>query len=155
MRELSASLSVKAPAGFTIGFLTDYVCQTCEKEGSGRFPVRFTITEVAGLTLERNVTVQVQYEFKGDALPPELEVRWDPDSRLYPRFSGKVRCESADETSCRMTIGGSYEVPGGIVGQLFDAMIGVRIARGTLANLLEQFRYAAESDYSARTDYYD
>jgi hypothetical protein len=40
-----------------------------------------------------------------------------------------------------------------MAGQLFDAVVGVRIAHGTLEELLERFRAAIEADYQQRTEY--
>jgi hypothetical protein len=52
-----------------------------------------------------------------------------------------------------MTIDGTYDAPGGVAGQLFDAVLGVRIAHGTLEELLNNFRDAIETDYRTRTEY--
>lgn len=153
MRELSVSTPVKAPAGFTVAFLTEYVTDTCGVEGKTLLPMRFTLTQLAGLTLERDVNVRVEYAIKDDGSPAEMQISWDPDAKLFPRFEGKVNCEPTGEKTCLMTIAGNYDAPGGVAGQLFDAIVGVRIAQGTLERLLAQFRDAAEADYMRRTAY--
>jgi hypothetical protein len=151
MRELSVSIDVKAPSGFAVAFLNTYVRDLGEGRDDATIPLRYTIKQLAGLKLERDVTVRVEY------LPaPEgaqLTVAWEPDKSLFPSFEGTLTTESTGECACRMTIAGTYDVPGGMAGQLFDAVVGVRIAHGTIEELLDRFRTAIEADYQQRTEY--
>jgi hypothetical protein len=151
VRELEASVPVKAPSGFAIAFLNTYVREV-GGDADGNLPMRYTVTQLAGLTLERDVTVRVDYH----TLPNEsahLHICWEPDASLFPSFQGTLHADATGERTCTLHIAGTYEVPGGMAGQLFDNVIGVRIAHGSLEQLLEQFREAIENDYKKRMEY--
>lgn len=152
VRELTVSTDVKAPSGFAVAFLNTYVKDLGPGQGDAVMPLRYTIQQLGGLTLERDVTVRVEYAAQ-DGGPAQLEIAWEPDGTLFPSFSGKLHTDATGETTCAMTIDGNYDAPGGMPGQLFDAVLGVRIARGTIEELLSQFREAIEADYKRRTEY--
>jgi hypothetical protein len=153
MRELSASIAVRAPSGFALAFLNTFVTDLGVGAADPIMPMRYTVTQLAGLTLERDVTVRVEYVPQpGDEIAL-LNIAWEPDATLFPSFKGTLRAANTGERECVLSIEGMYDVPGGVAGQLFDAVIGVRIAYGTLEGLLVQFRDAIEEDYKKRTDY--
>jgi hypothetical protein len=153
VRELSASIPVKAPPGFALAFLSTYVRDLYGSSADSTMPMRYTLTQLAGLTLERDVTVRVEYVAQPNDAPADLYICWEPDASLFPSFDGMLKADPAGEGSCTLSIAGTYDVPGGVAGQLFDAVIGVRIAVGTLDQLLAQFRDAIEEDYKKRMEY--
>jgi hypothetical protein len=152
VRELSASISVKAPAGFALAFLNTYVRDLAGADGDSVLQMRYTVTQLAGLTLERDVTVRVEYvtQPSGGA---ELNICWDPDAGLFPSFCGTLRAHATSAEGCDLKLDGTYDVPGGMAGQLFDAVLGVRIAQGTLDQLLAEFRDKIEADYRKRMEF--
>jgi hypothetical protein len=152
VRELSVTLPVKAPSGFALGFLNTYVTDLAGSASEGVLPLHYTVTHLAGLTLERDVSVRVDYVAKPVG-PAVLNICWEPDKSLFPRFSGTLSSEPDGERACKLTIAGEYDAPGGVAGQLFDAVIGVRIAHGTIEQLLMRFRDAIEEDYKKRMEY--
>src|SRR5665213_573635 len=113
--------------------------------------MRYTVTQLAGLVLERDVTVRVEY-IPHPQQGAHLRICWEPDATLFPSFQGTLHAEDTTLKACTLTIAGTYDVPGGAAGQLFDAVIGVRIANGTLEQLLERFRNAIERDYEKRME---
>jgi hypothetical protein len=153
VRDLSASIPVKAPSGFALAFLNTYVREIGGSGEDSILPMRYTVTQLAGLTLERDVTVRVEYFPQPHDAPALLQICWEPDATLFPSFKGMVHADATGEKTCTLLIAGTYDVPGGMAGQLFDAVIGVRIAHGTLEQLLEQFRDAIEADYNERMEY--
>ena len=153
MRELSASIQVKAPSGFALAFLNTYVRDLGGAGSDSIMPMRYTVTHLAGLTLERDVTVRVEYIPQPGDAPAHLNIAWEPDASLFPSFKGTLHAAAAGAERCTLLIAGTYHAPGGVAGQLFDAAIGVRIAHGTLEQLLEQFRDAIEDDYKKRMEY--
>jgi hypothetical protein len=153
VRDLSAAVPVQAPSGFAIAFLNTYVREFNQAGGNPAMPLRYVVSQLAGLTLEHDVTIRVEYVPQPGDAPADLYVCWDPDAGLYPSFRGALHAEPAGEKACTLSITGNYDVPGGVAGQLFDAVIGVRIAHGTLEQLLEQFRTAIEEDYKKRMEY--
>jgi len=151
VRELSASISVRAPAGFALAFLNTYVRELGGDDAT--MPLRYTLSQLAGVTLERDVTVRVEYVPQPDDAPALLYICWEPDASLFPSFEGTLRAQATGERSCTLSIVGTYDAPGGMAGQLFDAVVGVRIAHGTLEQLLARFRDAIEDDYKQRMSY--
>jgi hypothetical protein len=149
VRELSSSISVKAPAGFALAFLNTYVRDLVGAHGDSILPMRYTLTQMAGLTLERAVAVRVEYVAKPNA-EAELNICWEPDATLFPSFTGTLNASAIDAATCELVLAGTYDAPGGVAGQLFDAVIGVRIAQGTLDQLVAQFRDVIEADYRKR-----
>jgi hypothetical protein len=153
VRELSASIPVKAPSGFALAFLNTYVRDLNGGDADSTLPMRYTVSQLAGLTLERDVSVRVEYMPQPDDAPALLRICWEPDASLFPSFDGMLHAAATGEYTCTLSMTGTYNVPGGMAGQLFDAVVGVRIAGGTLEQLLEQFRDAIEDDYKRRTEY--
>ncbi len=152
MRELTVSVDVKAPSGFAVAFLSTYVEDLGRGQDGAVMPLRYTIEQLGGLKLERDVTVRVEYRPE-EGGPAHLDIAWEPDGSLFPSFSGTLYTDATGDKTCSMRIDGTYDAPGGVPGQLFDAVVGVRIARGTIEELLAQFRDAIEADYQRRTEY--
>jgi len=153
VRELSASIPVRTPSGFAIAFLNTYIGELGGEGEKATMPLRHTITQLAGLTLERDVVVEVEYLPKSIGATAELRIAWEPDASLFPSFEGMLRAQVTGPNDCILSLEGTYDAPGGVAGQLFDAVIGVRIAHGTLEDLLAQLRDAIEADYRTRTEY--
>jgi hypothetical protein len=153
VRELNASVPVKAPSGFALAFLNTYVRDRAGVDGDACLPLRYSLTHLAGLTLERDVAVRLEYVLQGEDVPATLDIAWEPDASLFPSFKGALRADETGKSSCMLIIDGKYDAPGGMAGQLFDAVLGVRIAQGTLVELLEQFRDAIEVDYKKRMEF--
>jgi uncharacterized membrane protein len=121
--------------------------QTSGAELALRFPLPRLFVD--GLTVEKKVSVQLQY-MAGTGNHP-LTIAWQPvGSGPVPSFEGTLAAAPDTETACRLTIAGSYTPPGGIAGIVFDQLIGVRIANATVSALLDQFRSAIEADYMIR-----
>jgi hypothetical protein len=150
---MSASVPVKAPSGFALAFLNTYVLDLAGENGQSTLPMRYTITQLAGLTLERDVTVRVAYVLQPNNAPAQLDIAWDPDASMFPCFKGTLQAVGTGDETCTLTIDGQYDAPGGVAGQLFDAVIGARIAHGTLVQMLEQFRDQIEDDYKKRMEF--
>jgi len=153
VRELSSSVPVKAPSGFALAFLNGYIRDRAGVDCDACLPLRYTLTHLAGLTLERDVGVRVEYVLQPDDAPATLDIAWEPDASLFPSFKGTLHAEATGKADCTLIIDGEYDAPGGVAGQLFDAMVGVRIAEGTIVQLLEQFREAIEDDYKKRMEF--
>lgn len=154
MRELSASTPVAAPAGFSIAFLDEYIRDNAAPGGAAVLTLRYPLQRFAGgLVLEREVAVEVGYEPAAGDEPASLAIAWRPEgTTLFPTFAGRVDAAEAGQQRCTLTISGTYDVPLGVAGALFDAVVGVRIAEGTLHGLLAELRGQIETDYRRRID---
>ena len=153
MRELAVSTPVMAPSTFALAFLHAYIQ---EQAGSGqpRLSLRFPLQRLfGGLVLEREVTVQLTYDRHAPDGGAHLNIHWQPeDSSMFPSFDGRIEAQPDSPKTSVLRIVGTYDVPLGVPGALFDAVVGVRIARGTLEGLLAEFRKLIEDDYFARTE---
>ena len=151
MRDLSASIDMNAPAGFTVAFLNSHIAERAAAGGEPQLHLKYPLKLAAGLVLERDVTVHVNYEPQTDLAPAQLAIGWHPDeTALFPTFHGSLIAVERSERACTVTIEGQYDVPGGIAGVLFDAVVGFHIAHATLDDLLDGFRVAVETDYENR-----
>ncbi len=151
MRQLSSSLQVKAPASFALAFVRTYFLQR-GPEGSARLALRFALPNIimSGLTIEKVVLLEFA-SAPADAHRQSVAIGWKPlATRALPSFSGMLEALAVSTETCRLTIDGAYTPPGGLAGVLFDRMIGVRIARATLAALLARFTVDIEADYLQR-----
>jgi hypothetical protein len=152
VRQISTALKIKAPSSFALAFMNTYFLERGPQSGSAVLALRFPLPRfvVEGLTIEKRVTVQLHYK-PGGPDGHHLTLSWQPiGSGPIPSFDGSVTANADSETTSTLTISGAYAPPGGVVGAVFDELIGVRIARATLAALLDQLREAIESDYRVR-----
>ena len=74
-----------------------------------------------------------------------LVLGWRAQSRLFPDFRGglSLRIASVDET--RLTLEGTYDPPFGPLGGIFDLLLGRRLARSTMRDLLRRLGAAMEA----------
>ncbi len=73
-----------------------------------------------------------------------LQIDWKAGTRFFPDFRGALRLRIESVETTRLTLEGTYEPPLGPFGRLFDAVIGRRIARATLRDLLARLGEAME-----------
>jgi hypothetical protein len=67
----------------------------------------------------------------------EIGVRWKAGTSLLPDFSGTVRFRIAGGGTL-VRVEGSYSVPFGVVGELFDDLAGARVAHASAMDFAEQ-----------------
>ena len=68
----------------------------------------------------------------------EFEVGWTAGTRFFPDFHGTLRLRIASVEETLLTLQGEYRPPFGALGAAFDALIGRRIARATMGDLLDR-----------------
>ena len=152
MRELAVSTPVKAPGEFALAFLNTYIRDQAAGSGEAQLSLRFPLRRLfGGLVLEREVTVQVDYLPRSPDGFHHLAIHWQPDdTTIFPTFDGRIEAQPEGPQACFLSIVGTYDVPLGVAGALFDAVVGYRIARGTLEGLLAEFKTLIEEDYRSR-----
>jgi len=152
VRRLTRSATIKAPSSFALAYAHTYFLERGSHVNGAELALRFPLPHFIfeGLTLEKRVKVRVKYGAGNTGSRP-LTIAWQPVGKgPLPGFDGTLAATAETETTCRLTIEGSYTPPGGIAGAVFDHLIGVRIANATIAALLQQFQQAIEADYAAR-----
>jgi hypothetical protein len=102
----------------------------------------------SNLALEKRVTATITYDRDADKLNRIVGFSWKPEGGgPYPSFSGTLVAGAASEgAGSIVSISGSYTPPGGVVGDLFDALIGRKIARATIRELLDRIRDGIEAE---------
>jgi hypothetical protein len=73
-----------------------------------------------------------------------LEIDWTAGTRFFPDFRGHLRLRIDSVETTRLTLEGTYEPPFGRFGLAFDLVIGRRIARATMRDLLARLGDAME-----------
>lgn len=102
-----------------------------------------------GATLQHDVNVRLlRHKRPVDAFDT-IDVNWEvPDSTMYPRFAGTLSVEANDDyNTFTLALRGAYTPPAGIVGQVFDAVVGHRIAEATADHLLGEMRDSIEHSF--------
>jgi hypothetical protein len=74
----------------------------------------------------------------------QLEITWTAGTRFFPDFRGTLRLRIASVNETRLTLQGTYSPPFGAPGMVFDRLIGRRIARATMCDLLDRLADAME-----------
>ncbi|MGP6157282.1 MAG: hypothetical protein ACLPYS_07205 [Vulcanimicrobiaceae bacterium] len=99
------------------------------------------------LALEKRVVAKLTYDRDADELNRIVSLSWTPEgSGPFPSFSGTVVADAAVDTEGSVvSIAGRYAPPGGMAGDVFDALVGRRIARATIRELLERIRDGIEA----------
>jgi hypothetical protein len=79
-----------------------------------------------------------------------LDVRWEPTGGPFPRFDGTLRIAPVGDDACVLELAGAYEPPGGALGALFDGLVGHRLARATLHDLVARIGRSVTAEYERR-----
>lgn len=83
-------------------------------------------------------------EVEGGRLHDAMVVEWRAATKLFPHFHGTLRLRIASISTTRLILEGAYRPPFGWAGLLFDAVLGRRIARAAMHELLERLGEAME-----------
>jgi hypothetical protein len=100
---------------------------------------------LADLALDREVVVTLS-DLPSKPAEYVMEVSWAAaGGGPYPTFIGSLACLPVGPTTSRIELEGAYTIPGGIVGQAFDAAIGRRIAVAGAHSLLRALAHIVET----------
>ena len=104
---------------------------------------------IAGLPGAARAPVKMVFALHPDdqesgRLHDALAIEWHAGTRLFPLFHGTLRLRIASVESTRLTFEGAYRPPLGLFGSVFDAVLGRRIARATMSEMLERIAVALE-----------
>lgn len=141
MTRISVSSAVGQPVEAAERALQHYMDGNDRGDGTVALPMRIRFR--AGrddLSLAHDVLVRFRKGRDAENLNDTFHVDWVPSGEgPYPTFSGTANLyATSDARSSRLEVDGSYEAPGGLVGRIFDAVIGWRMARASLADLVER-----------------
>ena len=145
MTPISQKLLVRAPLASAHRLLQAFLDAHPAPKGSGaRVVLR------AGEAAQPAIVV-LQTVRRPQDMTPHYKVHWEADGRgPFPVFDGLLTVGGdEDYNAFWLTLEGVYVPPGGIAGQVFDAMIGRHIAEATARGLLTQIRDAGEGLFAA------
>lgn len=94
---------------------------------------------IGDLRLEKDVEIHLTPKpgYPGYQL---LDVQWDPEGGPYPSFHGTLSIGDEGGGWSRVELDGEYRPPFGMVGAMFDATLGRRIAEATALQLLLELK---------------
>ncbi len=101
--------------------------------------------------IARDAVVTLAPAHRPEDMTARYAVDWkDAADGPYPHFHGTLTVAGdEDYETFWIVLEGQYEPPGGIGGQLFDAVIGKRIAESTAGSLLAEIRDESEALFTA------
>jgi hypothetical protein len=94
----------------------------------------------------RAAIVRLEAAHRPEDMTPRYRVHWEaPEAGPYPVYDGELLIGADnDYDAFWLRLDGAYTPPGGIAGQVFDAVAGHRIASAVARNLLTEMRVAIE-----------
>jgi len=112
------------------------------------------VTLHAGEMMARDALITLTPAQRPEDMTPRFAVDWkDAADGPYPHFHGILTVAGdEDYDTFWLVLEGEYSPPGGIGGQLFDAVIGHRIAESTAASLLAEIRDESERQFGAEEE---
>ena len=136
---------VHAPLASAKRFLERFFDAHCGVQGEDAH-----VTLHAG-EIARDAVVTLTPAHRPGDMTPRYAVDWkDAADGPYPHFHGTLTVTGdEDYSSFWLVLEGEYAPPGGIGGQIFDAVIGKRIAEHTAGGLLAEIRDESEQLFAA------
>jgi hypothetical protein len=102
---------------------------------------KLRVRALGSSTAEVDVRYSLLYDWTMVA-PPRggMAFAWRPGWRGFPSFGATLTVRPAGKDT-DLVLEGSYEPPGGVVGHLFDHLVGQRLAARTIDALLDQLAH--------------
>jgi hypothetical protein len=92
----------------------------------------------------RLVVERIRDEHDPGRVNDALEIDWAAGTRFFPDFQGVLRLRIDTVETTRLSLEGTYQPPFSAFGMAFDLLVGRRIARATLRDLLRRLGDAME-----------
>jgi hypothetical protein len=138
---------VRCPFSVAHEYAEDFFREAAAQGAEVRVPLRDLVPTLGGRLRQ---PVQVTFGRRPDEAETgrahdEMEIDWTAGTRFFPAFQGALRLRIASIDETRLTLEGTYRPPFGAAGRVFDALIGRRIARATMLELLDRLGSAMAS----------
>lgn len=146
LSEVVVERVVRCPFSIAHDYAEDFFAESATRGAEVRVPLRDLVM------LRRPVRMVFEREpDEAEAGRPHdaLAVHWTAGTHLFPDFHGTLRLRIASVDETRLTLEGCYSPPLAQLGQIFDLLIGRRIARATMADLLRRLGDAMEAREAA------
>jgi hypothetical protein len=149
MRQIAVSKLVRAQTDSILSLVDAYIIKRGGFATGSVLELQFALRRFTGYAAKQAGTVVHFSYVKGDAGPGRLvSAEWRPaEDAPFPTFHGKIDTVSRGNGYCSLSISGAYWPPAELPGAVFDAALGIRIVRATLAGFLREVVEAVESDH--------
>jgi len=137
---------VRAPLGSAAGFLQAFFAAHPAPNGEGaRIVLR------AG-DVAQSAIISLEPAHRPADMTPRYRVHWEAEGGgPYPVYDGILTIGADnDYNTFWLVLDGAYAPPGGVPGQVFDAVIGHRIATASARGLLTDIRAAVETQFAVQ-----
>lgn len=137
---------VRCPFSVAHEYVEDFFADISARGAEVRVRLRDLVPSVGG-RLKRPVQIDLGRradEAEAGRAHDAFEVCWTAGTRFFPDFRGTLRLRIASIEETRLTLEGEYHPPLGPAGAVFDAVLGRRIARATMGDLLRRLARAME-----------
>lgn len=137
-RQLHDERTVRCPFSIAEDYVSDYL-RRAERGGDE------AVVHVGALRRH----VRLSFGRRSDLREPgrqhdEIVLRWASGSRILPDFRGTIAFRIAAPDT-RVILEGGYRAPFGWIGRAFDAVVGRRIAKATMRDLVDHLAADAET----------
>jgi hypothetical protein len=146
MSALTEKELVHAPLASANGFVQAFFAAHALRDGEGA-----RIVLHAGDAAHPAI-VSLHPAHRPEDMTPRYRVHWEAESGgNYPVYDGELMIGADnDYDAFWLILDGAYVPPGGVAGQLFDALVGHRIAVAAARGLLTEMRADIESRFAAQ-----
>lgn len=137
VREVSLQAYAACPFSVAQEYAVDYLRRA--EAGTDEAQVRVPVAFWPGL-IRRRVTISfgLHYDVVEAGRPhDEIRLRWSAGTRFLPDFRGTLRFRIAGQGT-DVLIDGSYRIPFGAFGRMFDVLAGRHLALASLNDLAQR-----------------
>lgn len=145
MKELRERAPVGCPVDQTEAGLRAFFAARQDADGLTRMHLRVPMDGT--LSLDREVRVEARAGRDEDNLNNVVRIAWEPEETvIFPRFEGVLLAWGEDDPQHSfIELRGHYTPPLGAAGQVFDDVIGYKIAQTTAREFLRDIKRDIES----------
>lgn len=150
MTHLRERTVVNCPIDEAEARLSAYLESLRDAGGTARVRLRVRVrgsSAALGLSLDREVRVEATRARDEQGLKDVTRIAWRPEGKaVFPPFEGTLAVRAGEDgKTSRIELDGEYLPPFGAAGQIFNEMIGRRLAASTARELLADVKRAIES----------
>jgi hypothetical protein len=140
LSRVTAQRVARCPFSVAFEYAAGFFREAAERGADVGLPLRALVPTLGG---RLHKPVQIEAMRRPDDAEPgrahdAFEACWTAGTRFFPDFRGTLRLRIASVDETLLTLEGEYRAPFGALGAAFDALIGRRIARATMCDLLDR-----------------
>jgi hypothetical protein len=142
---VAVECTVNCPFSVAHDYAVDFF-RAAERGIEVRVPLRDAFRRIGGLAHRPVQLIFATHPDDEDTgrVHDALTVEWTAGTRLFPDFHGTLRLRIASVDTTALRLEGAYQPPLGYAGRIFDLIVGRRIARATMRDLLDRLGNAME-----------